>query len=63
MSPGSKEPCRVWLTTLQHSCVDCLEILVASNSWSPTALSRTLQGQRKNNEDKIRDKVRYLFSA
>ena len=28
------------MTTLPHSCADCLEILGASTSWSPKGLSR-----------------------
>ena len=31
-------------TTLPPSCADCLEILVASNSWKPQGLSRPVMG-------------------
>jgi hypothetical protein len=34
----------VRLTTLPFSCADCLEILGASNSWSPKGLSRPIEG-------------------
>ena len=63
VSPGSKDPCCVRLIALPHSCAECLQILGASNPWSPTTLSRALQGQKKNNGDKIRDKVHNLLSA
>jgi hypothetical protein len=32
------------LTTLQHSCADCVEILGTSTSWNPKGLSRAVQG-------------------
>ena len=35
---GGKGGRCVGLTTLSSSCADCLEILVASNSWSPQGL-------------------------
>ena len=35
----------VALTTLPPSCADCLEILGASNSYSPDGLSRPVKGQ------------------
>ena len=41
---GGKGGRGVGLTTLSSSCVDCLEILGASNYWSPQGLSRDVQG-------------------
>jgi hypothetical protein len=34
----------VRLTTLSFSCVDCLQILEASTSWTPSGLSRPVMG-------------------
>ena len=34
----------VGLTTLPHSCTDCLQNLGDSNSWNPQGLSRPVQG-------------------
>jgi hypothetical protein len=41
---GSKGGQCVGLTTLQPSCADCLDILVASTSWSPKGQSTPVQG-------------------
>ena len=40
---GSKGGQCVGLTTLPPSCSECLEILAASNSWSPQGMSRPTQ--------------------
>ena len=37
----------VEVTTLPPSCADFLEILIASTSWSPKALARSLMGLNK----------------
>jgi hypothetical protein len=34
----------VGLTTLPHSCADCLKNLGASTSWNPQGLSRAVEG-------------------
>ena len=34
----------VGLTTLPHSCAECLEIVEVSTSWDPWGLSRSVQG-------------------
>jgi hypothetical protein len=39
----------VGLTNLSPSCADCLEILGASTSWNPRALSRSAQGLLASN--------------
>jgi len=42
---GDKGDRYAGLTNLPHSCVECIEILGASFSWSPKGPSRLVQGQ------------------
>ena len=44
MSPGTKDPWCLWLTTLPSSCAAFLEFWGSSNSWNPTGLYRPLHG-------------------
>jgi hypothetical protein len=41
---GGEEGRCIGLTTLPPLCADCLEIVGASNSWSPKSLSRPVMG-------------------
>jgi hypothetical protein len=41
---GGKGGRGLGLTTIPHSCADCLEILTTSNSCSPKGLSRPVMG-------------------
>jgi len=65
---GGKGGRCIGLTNLQPSCVECLEILGASNSWSHWGLCRSVKGQLYlllllllNTESKVLLSMLFLF--
>jgi len=41
------------LITLPRSCVDCLDILGSSTFWSPSGLSRSIEGHKNHNNSML----------